>query len=302
MNPVYSRALRERGFTLFKIYNYEGSNRQGMSFKNLHLLPLYYFFPEDIIKEHPKNFQSIPRNPQNILKDKNVLDYVESMEFAVRVCDIVSAAVWHFLDIRASVKAYSEDDPIWRLTYNVEWYREVLEKAHYIYTPSYLFNKIDYDLPYTPWPVYQFGYIQTLPIVMEKHNLLEIMDYVKKHRCFEDFDENVDSIQKLAFETQWRHEQTQHPQTSLEEYSENNEIVDAYSNVEEEVVSQETINEFTATLDDTDKRILELRMEGRTYEEIAKELGYKTPSAVQKRIKKIGTAFQKHADTDIGYD
>ena len=210
-------------------------------------------------------------------------------------------AVWYFLDIRASVKAYSENDPIWRLNYNVEWYREVLEKAHYIYTPSYLFNKIDYDLPYTPWAVYQFGYIQTLPIVMEKHNLLEIMDYVKKHRCFEDFEEKVDSKQKLAFETQWRHEQTKHPQISLEEYSEKNDIFNA-SDVEEQVVSKETINEFTATLDDTDKRILELRMEGRTYEEIAKELGYKTPSAVQKRIKKIGTAFQKHADTDIGYD
>ena len=99
------------------------------------------------------------------------------MEFAVEVCDIVSAAVWHFLDIRASMKSFSADDPIWRLTYNVEWYREVLQKAHYIYTPNYLFNKIDYDLPYTPWAVYQFGYIQTLPIVMEKHNLLEIIDY-----------------------------------------------------------------------------------------------------------------------------
>lgn len=141
-----------------------------------------------------------------------------------------------------------------------------------------------------------------MPIVMEKHNLLEIMDYVKKHRCFEDFDENVDSIQKLAFETQWRHEQTKHPQISLEEYSENNDILNDSSDVEEQVVSQETINEFTETLNEKDKRILELRLEGRTYEEIAKELGYKTPSAVQKRIKKIGTAFQKHADTDIGYD
>lgn len=288
---------------MLNIYNYEGSNRQGISFKNLHLLPLYYFFPEDIIKAHPKDFQSIPHNPQNILKDKEVFDYIESKEFAVRVCDIVSAAVWCFLDIRASVKAYSENDPIWRLTYNVEWYREVLEKAHYIYTPSYLFSKIDYDLPYTPWPVYQFGYIQTLPIVMEKHNLLEIMDYVKKHRCFEDFDEKVNSIQKLAFETQWKHGQTQHPQYSLEEYEKNHKgDIDYSADVEEQVVSQETINEFTATLDDTDKRILKLRMEGRTYEEIAKELGYKTPSTVQKRIKKIGTAYQKHTEIDIGYD
>lgn len=126
---------------MIKVYNYEGSNRQGMSFKNLHLLPLYYFFPEDIIKAHPKDFQSIPRNPQNILRDKNVLDYVESMAFAV-----------------------------------------------------------------------------------------------------------------------------------------------------------------TATFDDTDKRILELRMEGRTYEEIAKEVGFKMPSAVQKRITKFGATYQKHTETDIGYD
>lgn len=287
---------------MIKLLKYEGTNRTGLSFKKLHLLPLYYFFPEDIIKKHSKPFQSIPRNPQKILQDKKLIEYIESMEFAVEVCDIVSAAVWHFLDIRASMKSFSTDDPIWRLTYNVEWYREVLQKAHYIYTPNYLFNKIDYDLPFTPWAVYQFGYIQTLPIVMEKHNLLEIIEYVKKHLCFEDFEEKVDSKQKLAFETQWRHEKTQHPQTFLEEYAENNEIIDASSDIEEQVVSQETINEFTATLDDTDKRILELRMEGRTYEEIAKEVGFKTPSAVHKRITKIGAAYQKHTETDIGYD
>ena len=201
------------------------------------------------------------------------------------------------------MKSFSADDPIWRLTYNVEWYREALEKAHYIYTPAYLFSKIDYDLPYTPWPVYQFGSIQTLPIVMEKHNLLEIMDCVKKHRCFEDFEDNVDSLQKKAFEAQWWHEQTKHPQYSLEEYENNHaDEIDYSADVEEKVVSQETINEFTATLDDTDKRILELRMEGRTYEEIAKEVGFKTPSAVQKRIKKIGASYQNHTETDIGYD
>ena len=86
-----------------------------------------------------------------------------------------------------------------------------------------------------------------------------------------------------------------------EEYSEKNDIINA-SDVEEQVVSQETINEFTATLDDTDKRILELRMEGRTYEEIAKEVGFKTPSAVHKQKKKIGAAYQKHTETNIGYD
>ena len=56
------------------------------------------------------------------------------------------------------------------------------------------------------------------------------------------------------------------------------------------------------TLDEKDRRILELRMENYTYEEIAAEVGYKTHSAVVKRIKRIGETFQKYAKTDLGFD
>lgn len=295
--------IRERGFTVLKIYNYEGENLQGMSMKNLHLLPFYYFLPEDIIKAHTKEFQSIPRNPQEILKSKKIFDYVESMAFAVEICDIISAAVWYFLDIRASVKVYSENDPIWRLTYNVEWYIEALQKEHYIYTPSYLFNRIDYDLPYTPWTVYQFGYIETLPMVIEKHNLNDIIDCIKKKRCFEDFQERLNSKQKIAFENQWYHKRTRHPQESFEKYEEMHEgEVDLSADVEEKVVSEDMVQSFMDTLDGKDRKILTLRMEGCTYEKIADELGYKTHSAVIKRIKRIGEAYQKFAKVDIGFE
>ena len=47
---------------------------------------------------------------------------------------------------------------------------------------------------------------------------------------------------------------------------------------------------------------MELRVEGYTYQEIADKVGYKTHSAVKKRIDKIGSKFQEHTNTDIGFE
>ena len=46
------------------------------------------------------------------------------------------------------------------------------------------------------------------------------------------------------------------------------------------------------------KRILK----GYTQEEIADELGYKNHSGVQKRITKIGLAYQEFTKVDLGFD
>ena len=82
------------------------------------------------------------------------------------------------------------------LTYATDWYLTALTKAYYIYPPTVLFHKIDYDLPYNSWAVYQIGFIEIIPQVVEEHHLLPIIDYVKKHRCFEDFQENRESKYK----------------------------------------------------------------------------------------------------------
>lgn len=55
------------------------------------------------------------------------------------------------------------------------------------------------------------------------------------------------------------------------------------------------------TLSKKDMQILEMRMEGVTLEEIAEKLGYKTHSAVHKRIRKIGLAYEKFVGEDFGF-
>lgn len=56
------------------------------------------------------------------------------------------------------------------------------------------------------------------------------------------------------------------------------------------------------TLSEKDKQILQLRLEGRTVEEVAKRPGYTTHSAVLKRLRKIGLAFEKFAGVEYGFD
>lgn len=56
---------------------------------------------------------------------------------------------------------------------------------------------------------------------------------------------------------------------------------------EVDFISQPLFNEFCERLNDTDTTIFHMRMEGRTHQQIAEKLGYKTHSAVLKRVKKI---------------
>ena len=55
------------------------------------------------------------------------------------------------------------------------------------------------------------------------------------------------------------------------------------------------VNEFLTSLSET------MRMEGITLEKIAEKLGYKTHSAVHKRIRKIGLAYEKFSGGDFGF-
>jgi FixJ family two-component response regulator len=61
------------------------------------------------------------------------------------------------------------------------------------------------------------------------------------------------------------------------------------------------VEQFTATLTDKDKQILEMRMEGATLEEIAKKLGYQNHSGVLKRIRRIGLEYEMFSGDDLGF-
>jgi transcriptional regulator len=56
------------------------------------------------------------------------------------------------------------------------------------------------------------------------------------------------------------------------------------------------IDQFKSKISEKDFEILTMRMNGKTYEEIAEKLGYKNHSGIIKRIKRIAEAYIDFCD------
>lgn len=137
-----------------------------------------------------------------------------------------------------------------------------------------------------------------------------VIDTTKEFRCFEDFDYR-NSRQKIDHYRRWYHTRVKNITVeSLDEikerYAENNDdmdwdVPDEHSDMERTVLEPMAVNDFLASLSETDRQILTMRMEGITLEKISETLGYKTHSAVHKRIRKIGLAYEKFSGEDFGF-
>ena len=77
--------------------------------------------------------------------------------------------------------------------------------------------------------------------------------------------------------------------------------IDYTQEIEETITAKVLVDKFKEQLSEKDILILEKRMYGETLEEIAKDLGYKNHSAVLKRIRKIGLAYEKFTGEDYGF-
>ena len=76
-------------------------------------------------------------------------------------------------------------------------------------------------------------------------------------------------------------------------------MADPRSDFENSVISEMQIASFAeSTITEKDREILKLRMEGYTEQEIADKVGYKTASAVHKRIAKIAGAYEDYVTAE----
>ena len=97
----------------------------------------------------------------------------------------------------------------------------------------------------------------------------------------------------------WGHSRSRKKTVSIEQLAEEAEengtdfdIPDTRSEFENSVLSELQIAEFAARLSGRDKKILEMKMEGHTAQEIAEAVGYQTHSAVLKRIRHIADCYE----------
>ena len=278
--------------------------------KHAELLPLYYLIPEEILSKCGVELNRIERILCVLFSDPVAIDIVESDLFMQCIMDCYAYMAWKYLCPDIPFKEiFSINEPSWRLAQAIHiWINEIFELDLIPPFREYCVNTKIF-IPYPPIEVVSYIMSTAVSSAVERYNLQPIIDTAKEYRCFEDFDDR-NSNQKIDFYRKWYHTRTKHPQISLEGYQEQCkqyyddidwEVPDPISSFEEEVELRVDVNKFLSTVDDKDKQILQMRAEGYTNQEIADRLGYKTHSAVVKRIKKLGKMYQEYSGLNFGF-
>ena len=206
---------------------------------------------------------------------------------------------------------YSGYEPSWRYAHAASiWIKGIEDEGVIPKSQEILKNSNVYeDLGYISEEEISETFTWLVPKIMAKHNMNEIIAVAAEYHRFEDFDYRK-SRQKIDFYRKWYHTHAKISVESLDEikekYAENTDgmewdIPDDNVNVDSMVLEPIADSKFLDTLSETDKKILTMRMDDVTLEKIAEELGFKTHSAIHKRIRKIGLAYEKFSGEDLGF-
>ena len=279
--------------------------------RNAQFIPAFYLIPMSILEKCGVVLNSIPRTFVELMCDWDALKIVESDQFRLCIVDCYAYMVWPFLypEIKY-MEMFSGDDPIWRLAHCAPIWINELEKSEILPT----FRQMHEHRHMYTTPLYASDedveiYMNFIvPNAVRRHNLGPIIEVVKDMRCFEDYNYQK-SNQKKDFYRKWYHTRTQKAEFSLEGFKERYrryydgaewDVPDPISSFEEEIEEKVDVDRFLSTIEDKDKQILQMRAEGYTNQEIADRLGYKTHSAIVKRIKKLGRMYQDFSGLNFG--
>lgn len=280
-------------------------------FRNAEYISAFYFIPKSILDKCGEEINSIPRNPRKLLQDRRAIEIIESDLFKLVIIDAYAFMVWPFMGLGAKREIYSGYEPSWRYAHAVSIWIKGMEDEGVIPKPQEILkdSRLNEDLGYISEEEISETFTWLVPKIMAKHNMKEIIAVAAEYRCFEDFDYRK-SRQKIDFYRKWYHTRAKISVESLDElkeqYAENHDdmnwdVPDERSDMNRTVLEPMAVSEFLASLSETDRQILTMRMKGITLEKIAEKLGYKTHSAVHKRIRKIGLAYEKFSGEDLGF-
>jgi len=267
---------------------------------NLLYLPFVYLLPEDTIAKCP-TLQTLPRKVREVVYDENMMAIVESDIFLKEIMEAIAALVFPHFGFRGWKEDYAEFSPIWRLAYDLPLWVKTLEREI-----GWGLQSLFLIPSSTVIPFFNPDYIKDVIGRLVQRGIAEdgwqtTLDVVREMPCDEDFERRDTNVRK-DFLRKWYHTRSKRVQTvSLEACMEDqehgiHEVEDVSSSFEDSVVAEDFCQRFKVRLSEKDMRILELRVEGFTYEEIADKLGYKNHSGVIKRIQSITKAFVKYEE------
>ena len=269
---------------------------------------MFYALPKELVS-HAKRYLDFPRCPYDVLRTDKYDDFIDDA-FVELVLDCTAWASWQMLQVPdkkgrhrpmpGSILHYSGDFHIWTLCYSV---------------PVLLRRKLQAGTPFSfqslarmprgmqvPWLEYQqygqlFGTL--IPQIVKEQNWQPVIDEAWQNRVPEDFS-TFHSRTKSDFLRQWTHSRTKvGASLSTDEMKEQEDdapqkIEIPQAAFEGELLQRLRLNDFASTLQERDRQILQMKMNGQTAEQIAAVVGYSTHSAVVKRLQRIGEMYQEY--------
>lgn len=265
---------------------------------NLRYLAMVYFLPEEYINPCP-TLRKLPRNLLEIAQSPEMIEIINSEQFLNEIADATAALAFPHFGFSGWKEDYSGYSPIWKLSYALPLWLKHIEKETGWGLPALLQHPKSENLPW-----FSADYVNKVMSVVVKRAIDEqnwqpILDAIKKMPCEEDYEPRKSRI-RIDWYRKWYHTRSKTKSVSLEE-----QLEDPNSGIfrlgdknkfslEEQVESRDYVARFKKRLSFNDREILQMRMDGYKFGEIALILGYKNHSGVVKRIQAIGKAYTQY--------
>ncbi len=270
-------------------------------------LTLFYLLPREILDKR-KEYYAVPRCPYEVIRTDKYDELIGDDLFLELVWDSYAWAIWNnfvvpkqdgtYRPIPGIDLYYSGDFPLWRLAYHcVALMRRKFERTGLGFQELYNYGpdeEVDF-LSYRHW----WNLVgNTLDLIIEEEKLQPMIDEIWNNRTPEDYSEYYSKV-KAAFGAQWNHSRTKtgRNMVSLEALMERSEdrdpdhFLSSSYEFEGNLAEKFMMERFMGSVNEKDREILKLKLDGFTDQEISEKVGYKTHSAVVKRMQKIREVF-----------
>lgn len=258
-------------------------------------LPLVYLLPYDLISRFP-TLRKLPRSMGALNASPEWGEVILSQQFFGEITDAVASLVFPHFGFGGWKEHYTGYSPVWRLSYALPLWAKGVEKVGKWGVQTLFRLPAAYIIPF-PDPEKVRGLMKlVVEQTIEEQGWGPMLEVVREMPCDEDF-EKWDTNVRKDFLRKWYHTRSKRVQTvSLEECMEDEDskihsLPAPEGDFTGQVEGEDFCQRFKETLSPKDMAILELRVEGYTFGEIADRLGYKTHSAVVKRMETIKKRF-----------
>ena len=253
------------------------------------LLFLFYSFPQELVVN--SEFFDLPRNPQIAITDPESSQRILSKQFLKDMIDMTAYMVWMHQGRRGWMETYSGYSPAYIFAHQLTFWRNLF------YTVYRGVDPIELTLRNVSFEWNTMGkateYWELIVAFSDVHfpYMREVIAIEEELPCFEDFDLERDKTKHsrsyIDFLRKWTHAQTKHPMVLTDR------VPEKKSRWTENIDYRIDLERFLNTLEPKERTIFMLKWEGNTQKEIAEIMGYRTHSAVVKRLKKIREKYNE---------